>query len=56
MIGRKIDEVLQMFLTQMPSRLEVADGDPRISGAIFDIDPRTGRALSIRRVHERLEA
>jgi metallophosphoesterase (TIGR00282 family) len=53
-IGRKIDEVLHMFLTQMPSKLEVATGDPRLSGALFEIDVRTGKATGVSRVHEKL--
>lgn len=53
-IGREIDQVLRMFLTQMPMKLEVAKEDARISGAIFEVDPQTGKTLAVRRVHERL--
>lgn len=53
-IGRQIDQVLKMFLTQMPSKLEVAMGDPRISGAIFEVDSQTGKTASVRRIHEKL--
>lgn len=53
-IGRDIDAVLHMFLTQMPSKLEVATEDARLSGAIFDIDPSSGKTLAVRRVHERV--
>ncbi len=53
-IGRKIDQVLKQFLTQLPSHLDVAENDARISGAIIEVDPSTGRAKSIRRVHEKL--
>jgi len=53
-IGRQIDQVLKMFLTQMPSKLEVAMGDPRISGALFEVDSETGKTVSVRRVHEKL--
>ena len=53
-IGRQIDQVLKMFLTQMPMRLDVATGDARISGALFEIDSETGKTVSIRRVHEKL--
>lgn len=55
-IGRKIDQAIRQFVTQMPTRLEVADEDNRLSGAIIDVDPSTGRALSIRRVHEKMNA
>ena len=53
-IGRKIEDALHMFLTQMPTKLEVAEEDARISGAIFEVDSETGKCLSVRRVHERL--
>ena len=54
-IGRDIDQVLHMFLTQMPVRLDVAHEDSRLSGALFDIDPETGKTLSVKRVHEKVE-
>jgi len=53
-IGREVDQVLHMFLTQMPCRLDVAKEDARLSGVLFDINPETGKALNIRRVHEKL--
>jgi len=55
-IGREIDDALKLFLTQMPVRLEVATEDPRLSGAIFEVDPMTGKTLEIRRVHERIQS
>lgn len=53
-IGREVDQVLKMFLTQMPTKLDVAREDARISGVLFEVDPHTGKTVSIRRVHERL--
>lgn len=55
-IGREIDQVLKMFLTQMPMKLDVAREDARISGAIFEVDVETGKTTSIRRVHEKISA
>ncbi len=49
-IGMKRDVVMQRFLTQMPSKFEVASGQAAVSGAIVKIDPATGRARSIERV------
>jgi len=54
-IGRKTDHILERFLTQMPTKFEVATGDIRLQGAIIDIDDKTGNASRIERVHERLE-
>ncbi len=51
-IGRKKEQVLERFITQMPTRLEMADEDVRINGAIVDIDTNTGHAASIKRVNE----
>jgi metallophosphoesterase (TIGR00282 family) len=53
-IGRKVENVLHQFITQIPTRLEVASEDPRISGALIEIDDASGRARSIRRVHEKM--
>lgn len=52
-IGREIEQVLKMFLTQMPIRLDVAKEDARISGVLFEVDSETGKTLSVRRVHEK---
>jgi metallophosphoesterase (TIGR00282 family) len=48
-LGRRIDRVLSTTISFLPSSFEVARGDPRLSGAIVEIDPATGRAQSIRR-------
>lgn len=53
-IGRDIEQVLYRFKTQMPGPMEVATEDIRLSGAIIEIDVKTGKALSIERVHEKL--
>ena len=53
-IGREIEQVLKMFQTQMPMRLDVAKDDARISGALFEVEAETGRTISIRRVHEKV--
>jgi|SRR6516225_4642711 metallophosphoesterase (TIGR00282 family) len=49
-LGRRIDRVLSTAVTFVPSDYDVSDGDPRLGGAIFDIDPATGRASHIRRI------
>ena len=53
-IGRDIEQVLFRFKTQMPGPMEVATEDVRLSGAIIEIDTKTGKAQSIKRVHEKL--
>ncbi len=49
-IGIRKEIVLERFLTQLPSRFEVASGPACLSGAVFDIDEATGRARSARAV------
>ncbi|MDD5217651.1 MAG: TIGR00282 family metallophosphoesterase [Candidatus Omnitrophica bacterium] len=53
-IGREVDPVIEHFLTQMPVHMDVATGDVRLAGAIFDIDPETGKTVQVRRVMERI--
>jgi metallophosphoesterase (TIGR00282 family) len=49
-IGVEKQAIIQKFLSQIPARFEVAKGDVRLSAALIDADPETGRALSIQRI------
>ena len=49
-IGIKKEIVLERFLTQLPSRFEVASGPAVLMGAVFDIDDTTGLARDCRAV------
>ena len=49
-LGRRIDRVLPTTITFVPSAFDVAEGDPRLAGALVDVDAATGRATAIRRV------
>ena len=51
-IGMKQDMVLERFLSQRPVRFEVAKGGVELQGVVIDLDPKTGKALSIERVKE----
>ena len=51
-IGRKIEPVLDKFLTGMPNKFEVAEGNVKLCGAIVEVDEKTGKALKIERVQE----
>ncbi len=48
-IGIAREQALQRFLTSRPQRFEPSKDGLCLSGIVVDIDPRTGRALSIRR-------
>ncbi len=54
-LGRDIQSVLNRFLTSVPQRFPVASEDVRLCGVIAEIDVASGRALSVRRVQERLD-
>jgi 2',3'-cyclic-nucleotide 2'-phosphodiesterase len=49
-LGRRIDRVLPTTISFVPSPFDVATGDPRLAGAIVDVDVPVGRATAIRRV------
>jgi len=53
-IGRRTEDVLERFLTAIPTRFEVADGNIQLQGAVFDIDENTGKARSIARIQKKL--
>lgn len=54
-IGFRPEEALHRFLMNTPRKLEVAKRDVRLSGAMIEIDEETGKAVSIVRVHEKLD-
>jgi 2',3'-cyclic-nucleotide 2'-phosphodiesterase len=45
--------ILERFLRRMPQRFEVAAGPAMLCGALIELDPKSGRAVSIRRIQER---
>ena len=49
-LGRRVDRVSETTITFVPTYFDVATGDPRLCAAKVEIDPTTGRALSIERV------
>ena len=49
-LGRRYDRVLATTLTFVPHYFDVATGDPRLNGALVEVDPASGQATSITRV------
>lgn len=49
-LGRRIDRVLSTTVSFVPSPFDVSTGDPRLAGALVEIDAATGKATAIRRV------
>lgn len=50
-IGMKKDAVIRRFLTQLPVRLEVADGRSQFNAVFLEIDPESKKTKKINRVH-----
>jgi len=53
-LGRRVEHVLEKFLTQIPVRFDVAEGDVQLHGVLLDIDEESGRARNIKRIQEKL--
>ncbi len=51
-LGREIEPIIARFLTNTPQRFGVAKDRVLLQGALIDVDDRTGKAVSIRRVSE----
>jgi hypothetical protein len=49
-IGRRIEDVLERFIGAVPVRFEVASDNIKLCGAIVEIEDKTGRAVSIKRI------
>lgn len=53
-IGRRIEDVLERFLSSIPTRFQVAKENIQLHGAVLDIDEKTGKAHSIVRIQKKL--
>jgi metallophosphoesterase (TIGR00282 family) len=49
-LGRRIDRVLSTAVSSVPTPFDVATEDPRLGGAVVEVDAATGRAMSIQRL------
>ena len=49
-LGTDASVVIEKFRTHMPQRFTVAQGEIRAHGALFSIDPSTGRCTNVRRI------
>ncbi len=54
-IGYRADQAIQRAALGRRVRLEPADGDLRLQGAIVDVDESTGRAMGIERIDRTYE-
>jgi hypothetical protein len=51
-LGRKIEPIMNRFISNLPASFPVAGGEVRLHGALIEIDEATGRALRITRIDE----
>ena len=49
-IGMNIEASLKRFVTTLPEKYKIAEGECCFNGAIFEIDNKTNKAISIKRV------
>ncbi|SEM72415.1 hypothetical protein SAMN04489760_1395 [Syntrophus gentianae] len=55
-IGVKKDVVIEKFLYQIPNRFDVAKGDVRLQGVMFDVNEKDGKCSRIQRLSVRLDS
>lgn len=53
-LGMRHEASVERFLTGEPARLEPSSEDLRLDATILEVDPGSGRALSIRRIQKRI--
>jgi len=49
-IGMEKEPIIEKFLTQLPTKFEVAEGDVRFNGVVVEVDEQNGKAKNIIRV------
>lgn len=52
-IGVSKEIVIERFISRMPARYEVAETRPVLCGLLAELDPATGKAVSLTRIQER---
>lgn len=54
-LGREVEPVVWRFRNELPTRFPVAKGAVRLCGVMVEVDPETGKALSVERFQELVE-
>ena len=54
-IGRRVDQILERFLSSLHMRSEVAEENVQLRGLIVDVDAATGKARSVERITRTLD-
>lgn len=50
-LGVKPELIIKKLRTKMPVRFDLSSGNCHLDGAIFEIDEKTGKTVSIKRIH-----
>lgn len=50
-IGVKTEICVRRTLSQIPYKMETAEGEACLCGVLFEVDPETRRCLSVKRIH-----
>lgn len=53
-IGVKKEIIVERFINMMPHRFSVSDSDLWINGVIIDIDEKSGKSISIKRINKKV--
>ncbi len=54
-IGRRVDQILERFLSNLPVRSDVAENNVQLRGVLVEVDPATGKARSVERITRTLQ-
>lgn len=54
-IGRRVDQILERFLSKIPNKSDVAEGNVQLRGLLVEVSSTTGKAISVRRVTKTLD-
>ena len=49
-LGVDKDIIIKRFTTSIPQKFEYPDGRAVLCGAVFSVDEKTGRCLSVKRI------
>ncbi|MBU2540281.1 MAG: TIGR00282 family metallophosphoesterase [Candidatus Omnitrophica bacterium] len=55
-IGRNKEQIIERFLSSIPTRFELARGDEQLQGVLVDIDEKSGQARKIKRIKRKASA
>ena len=54
-IGRRVDQILERFLSSRPVKSDVAEGNVQLRGLLVEVNPATGKALAVERITRQLD-